>query len=191
MPPSQGGRYEGFGSAPQPEAPDNPSWAISSANAPSVEDFQQDPVKALSKGWNLLASVAAVAGRAVKDNVLQPGLEKAMDPSLRATAAGYVAEASRRATEAASGANDWGKTRFGVDVVGSARDVMSGPGSRGQYSSVDGQYDSHIQDSASYHDDVDFFDQHLASSQQSSVGVQRKEAAPSKARDDDDEWKDF
>jgi len=193
--PSQGGRYEGFGSH-TPEPSENPSYSISSANAPTLSDFQNDPVKALGKGWSIFAAVAAGASRVVNESIIQPGMEKAMDPNLRATAAGYVSEASKRAAQVAAGANDWGKNQFGVDVVGKAKQTLLGPGSRGEYSSVPGPSDAHW-NSGSYHDegDDDFFDRHTQSdpTYDTPTTAQTSEPVATKAvpKDEDDEWKDF
>lgn len=153
-------------------------------------------MKALGKGWSLFAAVAAGAGRAVNENVIQPGMEKALDPTLRATAASYVSTASKRAAEVASGANDWGKNRFGVDVAGKAKETFMGPGSRGEYSSLANSHSGQDwEGGGSYNDDDDddFFEKHLQP-QTSTARVETK-AVPSKAsttaHDDDDEWKDF
>lgn len=82
LPPSQGGKYAGFGSAPDPAAPSSsssshPSFALSSHNAPSLQEFQQAPLAALSKGWSLFSSAVAVAGSTINDSVIQPGVAKA------------------------------------------------------------------------------------------------------------------
>lgn len=203
LPPSQGGRYEGFGSTPTPETDQSPPFGLSSANAPSLTDFQNDPMKALGKGWSLFAAVAAGAGRAVNENVIQPGMEAAMDPSLRATAAGYVSSASKKAAEVASGANDWGKNRFGVDVIGKAKETLVGPGSRGEYSSLANSHSGQDWEGAElYHDDddddEDFFEKQMKSQSSASTSSRvETKAVPSKPSttlahdDEDEEWKDF
>lgn len=194
--PNQGGRYEGFGSTPTPEPSQNPSYSISSANAPSLTDFQENPVKALSKGWGLLAAVASVAGKAVNETIIQPGMEKALDPSLRATAAGYVSQASKKAQEAASGANAWGKQQFGVDVAGKAKDTLYGPGPRGQYESLGSHPEGEYEDGGGrYNDegDDDFFDSHMqqpSTSTEVKHNIASREVKPA-VHDDEDEWKDF
>jgi ADP-ribosylation factor GTPase-activating protein 1 len=45
LPPSQGGRYQGFGST----GAGSPSIGMTSASAPSLNEFQENPVAALSK----------------------------------------------------------------------------------------------------------------------------------------------
>lgn len=52
-----GGKYAGFGSTPDPPASSNhPSFALSSQNAPSLDDIRNDPLKAASKGWGLFSA---------------------------------------------------------------------------------------------------------------------------------------
>lgn len=137
----------------------------------------------------------------VNDNIIQPGMEKAMDPNLRATASGYLNEASKRATDMASGANDWGRQRFGVDVAEKARQTFVGPGSKGEYSALAASH-SGAEWESSYHDDDDddFFAKHgghdaapgSASSQGAGTSGPVKPIVQKKATDDDDDdWKDF
>ena len=154
-------------------------------------------MKALGKGWSLFAAVAAGAGKAVQQNIIQPGVEKAMDPTLRATASDYMSQASKRATELASGANDWSRSTLGVDVAEKARQTFVGQGNRGEYASLANQSGN----DHSYNDDDDeddFFNQHTAydapissSSLASSKPTTTKPATQLHKDDDDDEWKDF
>jgi ADP-ribosylation factor GTPase-activating protein 1 len=73
-----GGKYAGFGSAPEPApSSSHPSFALSSHNAPSLQEFQQAPLQALSKGWSLFSSAVAVAGTTINDSVIQPGVARA------------------------------------------------------------------------------------------------------------------
>ena len=211
LPPSQGGRYQGFGNTPTPPpGASHPSFALSSANAPSLADLQDNPVAALSKGWSLFSAAVVGASRAVSENVIQPGMEKVMDPGFQASVRGYAAEAGKRAGEVGRSANTWGRTTFGVDVaesvngvVGVARDRMGGgPQSRGYgVLGVEG----HEESSALYQDDDDeFFDSFNGSSAaeqsqpipsklnsgstQASTTMRR---ASAKKDDDWDDWKDF
>ncbi|KAI1796177.1 ArfGap-domain-containing protein [Ganoderma leucocontextum] len=207
MPPSQGGRYQGFGNTPTPTpGASHPSFALSSANAPSLVDLQENPVAALSKGWSLLSAAVVGASRAVTENVIQPGMEKVMDPEFQASVRGYATEAGKRAGDVGRSANMWGRTAFGVDVaesvngvVGVARDRMGGgPQSRGYGAlGVDPE-----ESSALYHDDdEEFFDSFNGSSAQQGQTIPSKlnstqastavHRNPAKKGDDWDDWKDF
>ncbi|KDQ64407.1 hypothetical protein JAAARDRAFT_166584 [Jaapia argillacea MUCL 33604] len=201
LPPSQGGRYQGFGSSPSPPSgSQHPSFGLSSAAAPSISEFQENPVAALSKGWSLLSSAVVATTRVVQQNVIQPGLEKVMDPSLQANVKGYVSEASKRAGELGSTANQWGKNQFGVDmaehvggVVGTVKDTMGvGRPDRSGYGSLDMEHNGET--SALYHDDDDeFFDSFNSPQEHEGPSATTTSAsAPSKApavkHDEWDEW---
>ncbi|KAM5535487.1 hypothetical protein V8D89_010824 [Ganoderma adspersum] len=210
LPPSQGGRYQGFGNTPTPPPGSHPSFALSSANAPSLGELQENPVAALSKGWSLLSAAVVGASRVVSENVIQPGMEKVMDPTFQASVRGYAAEAGKRAGDVGRSANMWGRTTLGVDVaesvngiVGVARDRMGGgPQSRG-YGTL-GADPGHEESSALYQDDDDeFFDSFNGSSAEQSQPIPSKlnsnrtqtstatRRAPAKKDDDWDDWKDF
>lgn len=203
LPPSQGGRYQGFGSTPTPPpGSQHPSFVLSSAAAPSLSELQENPRAALSKGWSLLSAAVAGASRVVTENVIKPGVEKVTDPNFQAGVRGYVTEASKRAGDVGRTANMWGKVTFGVDVaesvggvVGTVKDrVGGGPEHRG-YGAVGLEHEE--ESSALYHDDEDFFDQYNSTSHQggsSSTNTQASttaQRAPAKKADDWDEWKDF
>ena len=208
LPPSQGGRYQGFGNTPTPPpGASNPSFALSSVNAPSLTELQENPVAALSKGWSLFSAAVVGASRAVAENVIQPGVEKVMDPTFQASVKGYATEASKRAGEVGRTANLWGKSTFGVDVaesvngaVGTARDRLGGgPQSRG-YGALG--MDHEEESSALYHDDEDeFFDSFNDFSTQQSQQIPSKSngaqasttihRTSAKKEDDWDDWKDF
>ncbi|KAA1466572.1 ArfGap-domain-containing protein [Dentipellis sp. KUC8613] len=204
LPPSQGGRYQGFGSTPSPS--ENPAYGLSSRNAPTLQDLQENPMGALSKGWSLFSSAVVGATRVVNENVIQPGVERVTDPNFQASVRGYVSEAGRRAGEAGRNANNWSKNQFGVDVagqvggvVGSARDRLGGGPERNGYGSLStgGSYE---ETSALYQDDDDdmfgeYSTGHSSSAQHGySTGGATTAAASSttaKKGDDWDEWKDF
>ncbi|KIJ69944.1 hypothetical protein HYDPIDRAFT_78480 [Hydnomerulius pinastri MD-312] len=206
LPPSQGGRYQGFGSTPSPPPPSqHPSFSLTSAAAPSLTDFQENPAAALTKGWSLFSAVVAGASRVVNENVIQPGVERVMDPNLHASVRGYVSEAQRRAQLAGQSANEWSRSQLGVDVadhvggiVGTVRDrVGPGPQASG-YDSLAAHNDAET--SALYQDDTDdFFQEYSHSTLTSSANNQASasRAAPAssnsntKKNDDWDEWKDF
>ncbi|KZT71450.1 hypothetical protein DAEQUDRAFT_723957 [Daedalea quercina L-15889] len=209
LPPSQGGRYQGFGSTPAPSQP--PSYGLSSRAAPTLSDLQENPSAALSKGWSLFSAAIAGATKAVSENVIQPGVEKVMDPNFQQGVKGYVSEASKRAAEAGRSANMWGKSALGVDVaeqvggvVGTVKDKVTGGPVRRGYSSVgpggDGETSALYQD---HDDDEDFFNNYSnnlnrghdsLASQVSPISPAAHSAAPvqSAKKDEDwDEWKDF
>lgn len=197
LPPSQGGRYQGFGNTPSPSS-QHPFLGLTSSAAPSLADFQEDPAAALSKGWSIFSTAVAGASRAFNETVLQPGMERVKDPNFQANVRGYVSEAQRRAQLAGQSANEWSKTQLGVDVadhvggiVGSVRDkIGSGPTGLG-YDSLATQ--NHVETSGLYQDDTDdFFREYSdATHSVSQASTQPSGAQVSKKGDDWDEWKDF
>ncbi|CUA69380.1 putative ADP-ribosylation factor GTPase-activating protein AGD6 [Rhizoctonia solani] len=182
LPPSQGGRYVGFGSAPSPQpGSSNPNFGLSSAAAPSFADLQTDPAAALSKGWGFLSTLVTSAARVANESVVQPGLERARDPALRAVVEQYTT----RASELGRGANEWGRRELGVDVVGTASSAWSsvrggpgGPGGQGGYGRVGDNEDGWN----SWHDDS-------GASTQANTGANLQSSTATKANEWDD-WDD-
>lgn len=211
LPPSQGGRYAGFGSTPaQDSASSHPSWGLSSAAAPSLSDLQNDPVAAIGKGWSFFSSAVSSATKVVNASVIQPGMERVSDPNFRAGVAQYVTESSKSA-------NAWGKSQLGVDVGSLVGNIASGAttvGRSGYASLAGGQnqggphqgYQHDEEDSALYADGGDdaFFDEfnHGVASNTSGASPSafsgnststKSVSTPQTKKDDWDEseWKDF
>ena len=66
LPPSQGGKYAGFGSSvPGPAEQDTSS-------IPSANDFQKDPVGALTRGFGWLGSTVVKSAKVVNESYIQP-----------------------------------------------------------------------------------------------------------------------
>lgn len=72
LPPSQGGKYAGFGSTP------HPSTANSGAGgaAPSLDELQKDPLGALTKGFGWFASTVTKTAKDVNEGYIQPTAQK-------------------------------------------------------------------------------------------------------------------
>lgn len=68
--PSQGGKYAGFGSSPA--GPSNSNDDMSAP--PAIDDFQKDPVAALTKGFGWLGSSFAKQAASVNKAYIQPGI---------------------------------------------------------------------------------------------------------------------
>ena len=74
--PSQGGKYAGFGSAP-PE----PRAGAEGENAmPGVDEFQRDPVAALTKGFGWFTSTVGKGAKNVNEGWVKPTAQKVMPP---------------------------------------------------------------------------------------------------------------
>ena len=68
VPPSQGGKYGGFGSEPAQKEP--------GGGMPLVDEFQNDPVKALSKGLGWFTSTVGKGVKGVNEGWIQPTAQK-------------------------------------------------------------------------------------------------------------------
>ncbi|KAF8238972.1 ArfGap-domain-containing protein [Tricholoma matsutake] len=206
LPPSQGGRYQGFGNTPTPPT-QHPSYGLSSSAAPSLADLQENPLGALGKGWSLFSSAVVGAGRVVSENVIQPGVERVSDPNFQASVKGYMTEAQKRAAAAGGAVNQWSKQQLGVDVggsvggmVGTVKDRFADP-SRAGYGAV--PTESYGESSALYQDgSEDFFHEYdhnpepavssvQATSVQSNKPTTTRTPPKKKNSEWDDEWNDF
>ena len=109
LPPSQGGRYGGFGSSASSSQPNSeesnqfnhPSTAFSSRALPSLNDLQNNPMGAISKGWGFFSSTVTQATKTINESVIQPGLSKAADPDLQNQLYGIVSNATKVVGEGA------------------------------------------------------------------------------------------
>jgi ADP-ribosylation factor GTPase-activating protein 1 len=71
LPPSQGGKYSGFGSAPfEPESSgDTP-------NLPGVDELTKDPVAALTKGFGWFTTTVGKSAKSMNESWIQPTAQK-------------------------------------------------------------------------------------------------------------------
>lgn len=85
LPPSQGGKYTGFGGGlPQPTSSPSPSTTSSGGGGggaaarrsqmmgPGFDEFQKDPVNTLSKGFGWFASAVGKGAKSMNDSYIQP-----------------------------------------------------------------------------------------------------------------------
>ncbi|KAJ3864949.1 ArfGap-domain-containing protein [Lentinula novae-zelandiae] len=187
--PSQGGRYTGFGRTPAPSAgSSNASYGLSSRAAPSLQDLQQNPLGALSKGWSLFSSAVVGASKTINETVIQPGMERVTDPEFQGNVKGILGEAQKHVGE-----------KVGTLVGG----VGGNPRNQG-YGHVGSGYGEE-ETSEVYHDnDAEYWGRHdgwgSATSDPNSASVlagppSATSDAPAKSQakknDWDDEWKDF
>lgn len=77
LPPSQGGRYAGFGSSmPEPEQ-------RQVGGIPSADEFQKDPVAALTKGFGWFGSAITKQAKIVNDSYIQPTAKNVSKRAIR------------------------------------------------------------------------------------------------------------
>lgn len=77
VPPSQGGKYGGFGNTPAPAARTGGAFSGFSFN-----NLLEDPVGALSKGWGLFSSTVTKSVAEVHESVIKPGFSQLQESDL-------------------------------------------------------------------------------------------------------------
>ncbi|KAH6856429.1 hypothetical protein B0I37DRAFT_367360 [Chaetomium sp. MPI-CAGE-AT-0009] len=150
LPPSQGGKYGGFGSsAPRPQKQE--------PTIPGLDDLQKDPVAAISKGFGWFASTVTKTAKTVNEGFIQPTAKQISETDFAAQARNAAAQAARSAQAGAKTAQD-GFTRF-----------VEGPSGSG-YRSVNTNSDNFDESRRGFWDDFSAAaDQRQASS--SSIGT--------------------
>ncbi|EXF76274.1 hypothetical protein CFIO01_05356 [Colletotrichum fioriniae PJ7] len=113
LPPSQGGKYAGFGSSPMPEKKEG--------GIPTVDDLQRDPVAALTKGFGWFTTTVSKTAKTVNDGYIQPTAKQLAESDFAKQAQMAAANAGRVAQQGARNAHD-GFNRF----------VEGGPSQGGQ-----------------------------------------------------------
>ena len=73
LPPSQGGKYAGFGSSPFSETG---SGSGANESLPGFDDLQKDPVAALSKGFGWFTTTVGKGAKTLNDGYIQPTAQK-------------------------------------------------------------------------------------------------------------------
>ena len=86
LPPSQGGKYGGFGSAPPPperssSQPRN-NGTGGDAAMPGLDDFEKNPMGAITQGWGWFASSVTKQAKVVNEGYIKPTAQKVCPPSL-------------------------------------------------------------------------------------------------------------
>ncbi|KAI8379134.1 uncharacterized protein BYT42DRAFT_314780 [Radiomyces spectabilis] len=161
LPPSQGGRYTGFGN---PAFENKPSNNYGSGAPPDLHDMIYEPLQALSKGWTYfsmgmeeLGKVAAEGvraaaqgagqlGRYANENYVKPAQSTLSDPEFRNNVNGYVHSFSQKTqslynglgasntSSSHSSANNQDDGDFFNNTISSLQQEKSSPASSG-YSS--------------------------------------------------------
>lgn len=72
LPPSQGGKYAGFGSEPPLAA----SSSSAGSGIPGVDEFQKDPVAALTKGFGWFTTTVTKSAKQLNEGYIQPTAQK-------------------------------------------------------------------------------------------------------------------
>jgi len=78
--PSQGGKYAGVGSEPMPQGGSSSRGGAGGGALPGVDEFQKDPVAALTKGFGWLSSTVGKGAKTGYEGWVRPGVQKVCGP---------------------------------------------------------------------------------------------------------------
>ncbi|KAI9780532.1 MAG: Zn finger-containing GTPase- Activating Protein for ARF [Geoglossum umbratile] len=165
LPPNQGGKYTGFGSAPfEPESSkDKPSL-------PGVDELTKDPVAALTKGFGWFTSTVGQSAKTVNEGWIQPTAQKIAEADLTAQA---------RNTATQLGQNIQSTTKYTAESVSRFVETQTSAPSRGKYANID-------------NDKRDFWDNFGAGegsgAKPSAIGTAAMKKGGSTANSKDDGW---
>ncbi|KAH7031076.1 uncharacterized protein B0I36DRAFT_323148 [Microdochium trichocladiopsis] len=101
LPPSQGGKYAGFGNTPMPA-----QGSGAGAGVPNLAELQKDPVAALTKGFGWFASTVTKTAQNVNNDFIQPTAKQLSETDFAAQARIAAGNVSKAAQAGARGAQD-------------------------------------------------------------------------------------
>lgn len=76
LPPSQGGKYQGFGNTPTNVDAHTSIANNQSSNTISLDNLQKDPLGTFTKGWSLFSSAVTKSFGDVNESVIKPGYQQ-------------------------------------------------------------------------------------------------------------------
>lgn len=79
VPPSQGGKYAGFGSQGAAGTTTGKDNGAGEGGIPGVDEFQKDPVAALTKGFGWFTTTVGKGAKSVNDGWVKPNVQKVGD----------------------------------------------------------------------------------------------------------------
>ncbi|KAK9778344.1 putative Electron transfer flavoprotein subunit beta [Seiridium cardinale] len=106
LPPSQGGKYAGFGNMPTPAQSQGGGQAI-----PNFQELQTDPVAALSKGFGWFTKTVTQTAKTVNSDFIQPTAKQISESEFAAQARVAANNVGKAAQQGAKNAQD-GLNRF-------------------------------------------------------------------------------
>ncbi|KAI1302504.1 ADP-ribosylation factor GTPase-activating protein GCS1 [Xylaria venustula] len=186
LPPSQGGKYAGFGNTAPPT-----NSGGSGGTIPDFGELQKDPVAALTKGFGWFASTVTKTAKGINDDFIQPTAKQLSDSDFAAQARYAAGNVGRAAQVGAQSAQE----RFNRFVEGD--DVAGGSGSggaRSRQAPLDESKKDFWDDFSSLADQ-----RHGTGGKYSSIGTSAMGKTPGKSgggpaatgKGGDDEWDDW
>lgn len=97
LPPSQGGKYGGFGNTPQPQGSNQSNGG--SLSSFTIDNLQSDPIGTLTKGWGLFSSAVTKSVAEVHESVIKPGFTHLQENDLTSEAKRAMAQFGQKMQE--------------------------------------------------------------------------------------------
>lgn len=97
LPPSQGGKYGGFGNTPAPSGGSSKNGG--SLAGLTLDNLQTDPLGTLTKGWGLFSSTVAKSVTEVHQTVIKPGINQLQESEISAEAKKAMAQFGQKMQE--------------------------------------------------------------------------------------------
>ncbi|KAI9793687.1 MAG: Zn finger-containing GTPase- Activating Protein for ARF [Peltula sp. TS41687] len=113
LPPNQGGKFTGFGSDPASassssssarEGTGSNSNNTATTSMPGINDFQRDPVAALTKGFGWFSSAVGKSAKSVNEQWVQPAAQKIAESDLTHQAHQHAAQLGQNIQSGTRGA---------------------------------------------------------------------------------------
>ena len=119
--PSQGGKYAGFGSSPEPTT----NLTSSTPALPGLDNLAQDPLGTLTKGFGWLSAAVGKSAKDLNEGWIQPTAKRVAESDVAAQARGVAGQVVVGVSKGGQGAME-GLNRFIEGDEGTGR-----PGARG------------------------------------------------------------
>ncbi|KAF3482488.1 uncharacterized protein GIQ15_05247 [Arthroderma uncinatum] len=131
LPPSEGGKFTGFGGG-MPVEPSPAASRQGGAGIPGLDDFQADPVAALTKGFGWFTTTVGKGAKTVNDTYIQPAAKTLAESDLAAQARVAATEVTRNLqTGTRTAADSFNRFVEGSDGPGGSHRPSASGSSRG------------------------------------------------------------
>ncbi|OOF92136.1 hypothetical protein ASPCADRAFT_210548 [Aspergillus carbonarius ITEM 5010] len=106
LPPSQGGRFTGFGGGMPATSASKSSSSGNGAGIPGLDDFQKDPMAALTKGFGWFTTTVGKGAKTMNDSYIQPTAKTIAESDFAAQARVHAATLGQNMQHGVRGAAD-------------------------------------------------------------------------------------
>jgi ADP-ribosylation factor GTPase-activating protein 1 len=130
LPPSQGGKYSGFGSSVATTASDNRQGL-------SVEEFQTDPLGSLTKGWGLFTKTVTKGVGEMNESFIKPNVKNLTEGDLGLSAKKAMMQFGQKMQETG---------KYGIETFNNFTEINNG----NNHSSSSGNFGSRQQQNGEY-----------------------------------------